>query len=84
VKPNDEPQESGFAGAIGSQQTKHAPALEFKRDVVQSYVAVLVDLGELNGLNHRIIRSVFRHGIPSSPSTTPPWQFPASSLHSSD
>src|SRR5205814_5401347 len=60
VQAEDEPQERGLAGAVGPEQAQDAPRLDRQRHVVERDLAVLVDLGEVLGLDDQLGR--FRHG----------------------
>src|SRR5207248_682707 len=60
VEAEDQPQERGLAGVVGPEQTQDAARLDGQRHVVERDLAVLVDLGEVLGLDDQLGR--FRHG----------------------
>src|SRR5205807_1790733 len=64
----DQAQQGGLAGAVGAQQTQHATRLQTQRHIIESDLAVLIDLGELERLDHQVAGTV-GHEAPSSTET---------------
>ena len=54
VQTDDQTQQRGLAGPVGAEQTEDAARLEPQRHVIQGNLAVLVNLGELVGLDHQV------------------------------
>ena len=69
MQADDEAQQRRLAGAVGAEQAQHAAGFEPQRHVIEGNLAVLVNLGELEGFHHQIA-GVFGHAIPSSIRTT--------------
>ena len=69
MQADDEAQQRRLAGAVGAEQTQDAAGFEPQRHVIQGNLAVLVNLGELEGFDHQIA-GVLGHAISSSIRTT--------------
>ena len=71
MQPKDQAQKRGLAGAVGAEQPEHATRFDAQRHVIDGDLAILVNLGELVGLNHQILGTL-GHEAPSSTGTIMP------------
>jgi hypothetical protein len=68
VQPQHQAQKGRLTGAVGAQEAQHTARFDGQAHIIEGNLAVLVNLGEFEGLDHQIAGTL-GHEAPSSPET---------------